>query len=421
MPIPSKIKMVTMTVGYNLNRFINLKVLHGIILDNDVVGIKCDNKIRGIIKTKPVKHNKKTKDFKNQCTLIISAKWNENRTSACASACASAIAEPSISNAISSDIESSPCSIKMINAKLFNNGKIIFTGCTDIEQIKFALQIITNKLYCLYSPCDYDADIKHHTFNTSFISDVIKKEVIFNKEYVKLILEFMMLTNEISEINIADLCHSDFYNIYKMLYSRLYSLKAYYPVEAVKGIQVIPEFMYSILSKKLCAIYPSYSTNSEKITIDYANINILNINSRMSCGFSIKKNVIYDLLKEDPNIKNIYYDENIYPGIKAQYQTNTTDLKKMEIIFFNSGKINITSTQTFAQIQEIYEFIISFCKKHYTKICIERDDVVQLNKHNASLPNQYIIESDGDIYVLLKKTHLLSNSRNAYIMSKYVL
>jgi|688.fasta_scaffold121928_3 TATA-box binding protein (TBP) (component of TFIID and TFIIIB) len=397
MPIPSKIQMVTMTVGYNLGKFINLKVLHGIILDQYIVGIKCDNKIRGNIKIKlnknMARNNAKSKDFKNQCTLIIACKWR---------------------------IDDVHDGIKLINAKLFNNGKIIFTGCTDIEQIKFALSIITERLYCLQTICDYNNDIKTHKFNSALISDVIKKEVIFNKEYIKIILEFMILNNEIIETKINELCNADNYDIYKKIYTRLYAIKAYYPIEAIKDIDILPEYIYKILLNKLGNMFPSYIGNEEIITINHANINILNINSRMSCGFSIKKNVIYELLKEDPCIKNIYYDENIYPGIKAQFQSSSETQKKMEIIFFNSGKINITSTQTFAQIDEIYEFIVSFCRKHYKLICIERDDIVKLNKHIASLPNQYIINSGDDIYVLLKKTHIQSNPRNTYIIDNYI-
>ena len=394
MPTPSKIQMVTMTVGYNLGTFINLKVLHGLILDDIIIGIKCDNKTRGNIKTKVNKNTIKTKDFKNQCTLIISSKWTQDGI----------------------------ITTKLINAKLFNNGKIIFTGCKNIEQNIFALNVIANKLYMLESPCDYESDIKchKHKFNTLFISDVIKKEIIFNKDYVKLILEYMIISGEIGEISMNDLSHADNYDIYRQIYSRLYSIKAYYPIDAVKGLQILPEFMYSILSKKIGNVFPSYCNNSKKICIDIANINILNINSRMSCGFSIKKNVIYELLKEDPSIKNIYYDENIYPGIKAQFQPKGQSLKKMEIIFFNSGKINITSTQTFEQIDEIYEFITAFCRKHYSAICIERDDVISLNKHIASLPNQYIIAEGDAVYVLLKKTHIYSNQRNIYIMKMFL-
>ena len=141
----------------------------------------------------------------------------------------------------------------------------------------------------------------------------------------------------------------------------------------------------------------------------------------MSCGFSIKKNVLYDLLKADPHIKSIYYDENIYPGIKAQYLSDSIVTKKLEIIFFNSGKINITSTQTFAQIDEIYEFITSFCKKNYEQICIQRDDLTLLNKHIESLPNQYVINHiDGNVYILVKKLHILANKRNEYILKTYI-
>ena len=400
MPVPTKIQMVTMTVGYNLGRFINLKVLHGLDIDDIVVGIKCDNKIRGNIKTKIAKSkNTQTKDFKNQCTLIIACKWGS-------SSCAGGGGNENVT--------------KLINAKLFNNGKIIFTGCTDLEQIKFALNIITERLHLLHISCDYEIKIHKHKFNNVGISDVIKKEVIFNKEYIKIILEYMMLTGEIDKVSINELCMIANYGLYKQIYSRLYAVKAYYPVAIVKGLQIMPDFMYEILSKKIGDIFPSYIGNHERIIIDHANINILNINSRMSCGFSIKKNVIYDLLKEDPSIKNIYYDENIYPGIKAQFQSTSITQKKMEIIFFNSGKINITSTQTFEQIDEIYEFITSFCRKHYDAICIERDDVVKMNKHIASLPNQYIIRDNEDTYVLLKKTHIFSNPRNVYLMEHYI-
>ena len=380
-PTPTPIIMVTMTVGYILNKFINLKVLSFIELDDVIIGLKCDSKIKGAIKIKTSKKVKKTKDFKNQCTFIIRATW----------------------------LEKDIYKMKLINAKLFNNGKLIFTGCTNLDQVHFALDIITKKIMGLNSSYTINPPINN--------MDIIKKDIILNNSIFNIIHSLLYST----EFDINSIDYDEYCTINKIIHG----IKAYYNLNII-GLMTKENIMDFPLINTIITdhspLLPSYIDNDKLLIIEPDLIKILNINSRMSCGFSIKKTIMCDLLKADEHIKNIYYDENIYPGIKAQYQSKTDTTTKLEIIFFNSGKINITSTQTFEQITEIYDFIVNFCRIHFMAIHIECDKDIIDKKYLECLPNTYTINSTDvtePTYVLLKKQFITTNKRNKFIISKF--
>ena len=71
-PEISEVKMVTMTIGYILNKYINLNIIYNyLILDDIIIGLKYNNKIKGDISKKQKNNTPKKNDFKNQCTLIM--------------------------------------------------------------------------------------------------------------------------------------------------------------------------------------------------------------------------------------------------------------------------------------------------------------------------------------------------------------
>jgi|LakMenE18May11ns_1017448.scaffolds.fasta_scaffold9957620_5 TATA-box binding protein (TBP) (component of TFIID and TFIIIB) len=391
----SKVKLVTMTVGYILNKFINLNVIFNNLKLNDIiVGIKYNNNYIGKIINKKKKEIKK--DFKNQCTLIMHIKWIQN-------------------NIVNE---------KDLNVKLFNNGKIIFTGCTNLAQIKIAMNTIIEVLYNLNGEyeCIFDS------FKTNY-----EKEIILNQKMIDYLIEKMNLANEMPELSYLKKkrgAKNKNKYIYKnktteekkTLFNILLLIKIYFTIEDITNDNPeIYDFIDNYIIKETNT-YPAYYGNDIKFIYDESKLKILNINSRLKCEMSINRNKIAHLLKQSPLIESVQYDENIYPGVKAIYKNpdpDTNNKNKLAIIIFNSGKINITSTQSLQQINTIYNFIIVFFNNNYDDICIENNNIKKKHIYINNLPNNYFVKIDNVSYNLIKKSHIFKNERNRIIIKNY--
>jgi len=387
----SNIELVTITVGYILDKFIHLNIIFNYIdLDDIIIRLKFNNNFKGEIK-KP--NLKQKKDFKNQCTIIMRIKWFNN----------------------------DKYNVKNINVKLFNNGKIIFTGCTHLNQIEIAINYIIDKLHNLSGEIP-------NLYKTIKISG--DKELVLNNKIIDYLIEKTGLVNkdpELSYLKKKRGAQKKFKYIYKdkdeisvkTLFNMILIIKIYFSKQEI--IDDIPN-IYLFIDKYLINdtfIFPSYYENENKFIYDKDKIKILNINSRLNCGMTLNRNKIAALLKSNDLIENVCYDENIFPGVKAIYKNPTDVINKLAIIFFNSGKINITSTQNFEQIATIYKFIIKFCNDNYEEICIENDKINKEKMYINNLPNSVKIINDDLTYVFLKKIHIESNKRNKIIFDKY--
>lgn len=150
--------------------------------------------------------------------------------------------------------------------------------------------------------------------------------------------------------------------------------------------------------------------NSNKSVIDkeivLSNYKIALINSDYDCGFSIQRDVLYDLLLNDIKLSVTYEPEN-YPGVKIQYFWNNTktgicnckvkcvgkgnndmNCKKVTISVFQSGKIIITGAKSLEKLHDAYNFannilynnIFKIIKKYYIKLNIKPDIMIKKKK-----------------------------------------
>lgn len=130
------------------------------------------------------------------------------------------------------------------------------------------------------------------------------------------------------------------------------------------------------------------------------NFKIRLINTDYKVGFTIKREILYKILKNDyGNVCN--YEPCIYPGVKLQYYYNInnklkdgickcscnchdnkggegnrdSDCKKITIAIFQSGCIIITGSQTINQIDECYNFINNILYANINKI--EKKQIIQ--------------------------------------------
>jgi len=150
------------------------------------------------------------------------------------------------------------------------------------------------------------------------------------------------------------------------------------------------------------------------------NFKIRLINTDYKVGFTIKREILHKILKNDyGNICN--YESCIYPGVKLQYYYNITnkfkdgickcscnchdskggegnhegDCKKITIAIFQSGCIIITGSQTIHQIDECYNFINNILYNNIDKI--EKKQIIQP-------PKKYINKK-----ILILKSKIITN------------
>lgn len=152
------------------------------------------------------------------------------------------------------------------------------------------------------------------------------------------------------------------------------------------------------------------------------NIDIVLINSDFVCGFEIKRDILFNILKK----MNLYvtYEPDIYPGVKLcffynSYKNNDgicncdkkckgkgsgnkiNDCKKITISIFQSGSIIITGAKCNEQKNTAYKFINNIIKFNYDKILKETAiDLPKIKYENGK--NYYFINKENIINYHLK-------------------
>ena len=133
---------------------------------------------------------------------------------------------------------------------------------------------------------------------------------------------------------------------------------------------------------------------------DY-NMEVL-INSNFNCGFYIKRDVLYKILKYEKNISTIY-DPCMYPGIQCKYNyeinndDGTTKHKKVSFMIFRTGSVLIMGKCKENLLFEMYDFI--------SKLLIEKyESISQGNIENDNIEeNQFDIENQPKTKAKVKK------------------
>jgi hypothetical protein len=177
----------------------------------------------------------------------------------------------------------------------------------------------------------------------------------------------------------------------------------------------------------ITCILPAYLNHKELIKLDHAKLETVLINKSTNCGYYMNRNALIELLQLDPNVIEYKFDKNRYPGVITTYKvnsttganttntTNTTNTKNIKIIFFNTGKINITATKTHEQVNIAYQFIKKFCADNFKQLLLVTEYQNKMREYDEKLPNQYYVGQRGaeaHHYYLLKASSIISNPRN---------
>jgi TATA-box binding protein (TBP) (component of TFIID and TFIIIB) len=97
------------------------------------------------------------------------------------------------------------------------------------------------------------------------------------------------------------------------------------------------------------------------IPISDYNMEVL-INSNFNCGFYIKRDVLYKILKYEKNISTIY-DPCMYPGIQCKYnyeiknEDGTTTQKKVSFMIFRTGSVLIVGKCVEEDLYIVYDYL----------------------------------------------------------------
>ena len=150
-------------------------------------------------------------------------------------------------------------------------------------------------------------------------------------------------------------------------------------VQQVEHIPIIIRYLLSILKP----YYPDivYNAFMEETVL---------INSNFNCGFYIKRNELYGLLKSKYNISAVY-DPCSYPGIQCKIYYNegvTTTLQSTAVSFmiFRTGSILIVGKCSVDVIHAIYHYLVDLLKTEYSTIvenhvsCLKKEMIPRKNK-----------------------------------------
>lgn len=151
------------------------------------------------------------------------------------------------------------------------------------------------------------------------------------------------------------------------------------------------ENIFDLIIENLIAMLKPY-VDLYLLPISDNNMEVL-INSNFNCGFYIKRDVLYKILKYEKNISTIY-DPCMYPGIQCKYNyeinndDGTSTHKKVSFMIFRTGSVLIMGKCKEFILFEMYEVI--------SKLLVEKyESISQGNIENNNLEDNYENQIDN--------------------------
>ena len=404
MPL-SELKLVTMTIAVTTGLNFNLAVIASHIeLNQEILSVSFRKIKRGTFKKKKSAESVVGNDsekFKNQCSFDI-------------------------------DIGE-----KIINTKLFNNGKIINVGCLNETHAVLAVSILMKHIQNLKGILTTNyLTLSSFSNQKKFFKDELRKK--FNDLIQILVLELKVPLDlaPFDSSLAADTAYDSFTTLLGLepdyeqqimyIYTVIQVLKYYYDendiINHLKEDKILWDLIQTnISSTGITGIFPAYlgSMSIEKVHTP----SIVLINKSTNSGYYVNRTSLEQLISKEPSIVSCKFDKNRYPGVIIEFKTSPAcDSKIIKFIFFNTGKINITAAYSHAQIQEAYDFLNIFCQTHFKELLLKSEYVNKNKEYDAYLPDLFnvgiIKDNSGNskhIY-LLKKSYIMSNPRNLRIL-----
>ena len=372
MPNPTNYRISTMTLITTFNTNINLYVVSKYF--------ELDNKLKSMVYgDKPVKNvnlkKKKHRPFFNQATIIV---------------------------------ELDP--LRVINIKIFSNGKIQMTGVKKEEYANKALELVMNKLK-----------------NTS-------GEIPISKLLIRKQIELLLKNYGLDSLPIKFFLEK----YYLITLDNLYNIEFDKKIEDIINLDEITTKLIEFYNGDI-NIYSESIEEIDKISIN--KLETVLINSDFYTNFNIKRNILHSILKNKYGIIS-RYDPGIYPGVNNKYFWNEDYLnkpflgkcycnspcngkgngkgdgncKKITIAVFQSGAIIITGARNTQHIIDSRNFIINVLKENYE--VIKKIDIPFLDLEITEKKNtKKYIKSNDIKYISIKS---LNNKFNTDIYDTYM-
>lgn len=415
-PALDPLKLVTMTISASVDQCYNLDVIAKYTkLDDVIIGIHYRDIHRGHgtvdIEQKELDETDSTEStksgrFKNQCTFAI----NDGN--------------------------------KIINTKLFNNGKMVNVGCKHPDQAIFTAEQILSHFKGIKGSITYPIPqtLKGKSMKElkKFFKDDLRKKfgdvipLLVNRLGLSTNLDCFQ-TNQTSDesfIMFMERCEHDTQFVKDILYIyTIISILKWYFYEQELLIKFPTEAFQTLLTaiikhtnKSVTNITYNFPANiGDVCKFNPSTVKTVLINKSTKCGYFINRTELQRILDTKSDIVQCKFDKSKYPGVLAQYRTR--DGKIIKIIVFNTGKINITAASTHEQVNEGYEFISHICREYFDELLLKCEYQNKKKEYEDSLPDQqYIGTVNNQSYYILNKTRILSNPRNVrYLHSLGIL
>lgn len=403
-PVPDVPVLVTMTVKSMLPKNFNLDVVSRYVNigESSITSIKYRDIKRDetcLEITEPVNflgNGVNSGRFKNQCTFVI-------------------------------DVRD-----KMINTKLFNNGQIVNVGCKKVDHAKMTIDTLLKELCNLKGSIEYVIPTSLKQCNMKkFFKDELKKDyyplfVLLEAHEAVEATERLDLTPFEKDIEqgFAAFCENvknpEYEKKIMYYYTICNILKWYFPKKDLLDSLAPSGAGWSIVkmvfsyteyeNNRIVGIFPAYVGDMPAA----GELIISLINKTTQCGYYLDRVVLYKLLYTHPQIVKVSAHTDEYPGVTADLQTPE---KIISIVFFNTGKINITAANSEAQIATAYEFICKFCVENFKDLLLTNEYICKRKEYEDNLPDIYPHGQYGDVNVyMLKKRKILSNPRNVKLL-----
>lgn len=279
----------------------------------------------------------------------------------------------------------------ILNLKIFKNGNLQITGCKSSDDVKFAIQYLSNQLISLSSTMYYknkmvkelrmsfineagsdaitiitDSDSWKKIFNYCDHIDLTEIERVCSYFYSIFSNNKYWLDRCEYEYGYKFICINEDkpdenpqYKVFSKWYDKFQKFKRIYKSIVFEDAK---KFYYSYKTEKKLPFIPLTSFED----LEIKNVNVEMINSDFNVHFYINQNVLANLLRNDPYNMFVKFNPSSYPGVNIKYDCKLEPVgNNSSILVFRTGRIIITGKINMDQLKESYNFINGILKKHY--------------------------------------------------------
>lgn len=403
MTIPSWLTLRTMTIQSNIGYNVNLDVIvREVPLSNDgVLSVNYKDYGRSILPPKQKKRRRKEgtgRSFGNQCSLKYQTES------------------------------------KVVDAKIFNNGSVIVTGCTNYEQstetVKGLRGLLKNLRCYLTYPAERELSLKEYKTN------IRKKLSILDylNRHLQLGLNSDLFIFRVDKKNTISKRYQQFMDTlerenstgqFHILLRVTDLLRKYWDLEEIErhiaeDDSTSPQAklflqsardLYSKVDEEdltLKGTFPS-SYNVEAIEdVEGLEIkgNTVLINGSLEAGYNINRTKLAELLKtySDIGADRVEYYQDNYPGVVVKFAKGSGT-----VIFFNSGKINITSVRDIETLVSVSNYVRELVNSVRSQVEIKKTDSSEKSSDRGE-------NIKGEC--MIHKRFILRNPRNVRLLNE---